>query len=297
MELFREPSVYIPISSLSFTLLILALSALLFSLPKSSNPSPLSQLSSSLLPYIRPITFTILMLIALVIFLFSKSLSPNTPQLIHNLVHLYGLGALFLLFLVLTPGLLAVLFPDFSLNPLLIKARRALGFSTFLYALIHATLAFIYIYDANLIKITQLQPRLQIALYFGATALSILTLMAATSFDKIVKFLIFTRWKALHRLVYVAIILVVFHGFLRGEDFQIRINLIPLLVAFLSYSFILLESSATTIELAKTISDRSKLKNFIYFCLLSLLVLTSTTFTISQLSHPLKPPLTTNYSK
>ncbi len=89
-------------------------------------------------------------------------------------------------------------------------ARRAIGVSAFYFALLHAAIAL----WGQLGGISQLQylPSLfKWSLLGGTIALIVLLAMAATSFDKVVKFMTFRKWKWLHRLVYAAGILVILH--------------------------------------------------------------------------------------
>jgi len=89
-------------------------------------------------------------------------------------------------------------------------SRRAIGVSAFYFALLHAAIAL----WGQLGGFTQLQylPSLfQWSLLGGLVAFVILLIMAATSFDKVVKIMTFRKWKWLHRLVYIGGILAVFH--------------------------------------------------------------------------------------
>lgn len=89
-------------------------------------------------------------------------------------------------------------------------ARRAIGVSAFYFALLHASIAL----WGQLGGISQLQhlPTLFVwSLSGGFIALFVLGIMAATSFDKVVRYMTYRKWKWLHRFVYLAFILVVLH--------------------------------------------------------------------------------------
>jgi sulfoxide reductase heme-binding subunit YedZ len=89
-------------------------------------------------------------------------------------------------------------------------ARRAIGVSAFYFAALHGGTAL----WAQLGGVAQLQylPELfRWSLVAGAGALLILGIMAATSFDAVVKFMTPKRWKLLHRFVYGAGVLVIIH--------------------------------------------------------------------------------------
>lgn len=94
-------------------------------------------------------------------------------------------------------------------------SRRAIGVSAFYFALLHAVIALF----GQLGGLGQLQylPELFIwSLIGGAVALLVLGLMSATSFDAVIRFMTFRKWKWLHRLVYIAGILVILHVWMIG---------------------------------------------------------------------------------
>lgn len=89
-------------------------------------------------------------------------------------------------------------------------ARRAIGVSAFYFAALHASVALF----GQLGGIGQLQylPALfQWSLLAGATALVVLGILAATSFDIVIRFMTFRKWKWLHRFIYIAGILAILH--------------------------------------------------------------------------------------
>jgi len=142
-------------------------------------------------------------------------------------IRAFGSAAFLLLHVVLAIG------PLCRLNPLLLPLlynRRHLGVATFLTSLVHALLVVLYYhmggpvnpitsiftsspYDAGFIWLP-FQP-------FGAAALFILFLMAATSHDFWLHNLTAPVWKALHMLVYAAYAALVAHvalGILQSEQ-------------------------------------------------------------------------------
>lgn len=89
-------------------------------------------------------------------------------------------------------------------------ARRAIGVSSFYFALLHGSIAL----WAQLGGVSQLQylPSLfHWSLLAGALAFGVLLILAATSFDKIVSFMTFRKWKWLHRMIYAGCVLIIFH--------------------------------------------------------------------------------------
>ncbi len=94
-------------------------------------------------------------------------------------------------------------------------ARRAIGVSAAYFACLHFAVS-LWGQIGGLAGLGLLPDRYKWSLGFGAVALAVLVLMAATSFDKVVSYMTFRRWKLLHRLVYGAGILVILHVWMIG---------------------------------------------------------------------------------
>jgi len=94
-------------------------------------------------------------------------------------------------------------------------ARRAIGVSAAYFAVLHGSVA-LFGQLGGLSAIGSLPGRFSFALYAGLFAIIILLIMAATSFDKVVRRMTYPRWKLLHRLVYAAGIAVLIHIWLIG---------------------------------------------------------------------------------
>lgn len=169
---------------------------------------------------------------------------PTASFALSSLMRYYGLTALFLLYVVLTPGILLTFFPRMPFNGLFVHLRRAVGVSVFFFALLHGTIGFFNNLSGNLASVFFLAPRHQFALVASSTAFIIYALMALTSFDIMMEKL-GKRWKQLHRFVYLAAILSIFHAFLIGSHFTTPTAIIPVIANFLSLTFVLLEVAAT----------------------------------------------------
>lgn len=94
-------------------------------------------------------------------------------------------------------------------------ARRGIGVSAAYFALLHAAIAFVS-QVGGFGGLTLLPGRFVLALVFGVTALVVLLLMASTSFDKVITFMTFRKWKWLHRFVYLGSLLIVLHVWMIG---------------------------------------------------------------------------------
>jgi sulfoxide reductase heme-binding subunit YedZ len=94
-------------------------------------------------------------------------------------------------------------------------SRRALGVSAAYFALLHVGFT-IWGQLGGLGQLALLPGRFRVSLMLGAAALVVLTVMAATSFDKVIAFLTFPRWKLVHRLGYPAGIVALLHIWMIG---------------------------------------------------------------------------------
>ena len=102
---------------------------------------------------------------------------------------------------------LKALFPKSQLVAAINRYRRAVGITAFLYALIHVTLYFSYEGGTADYLARVWEP------FFaaGAIAFSILCLLTVTSNNWTIKRLGFSNWKWIHRLVYLAALVVFYH--------------------------------------------------------------------------------------
>lgn len=88
--------------------------------------------------------------------------------------------------------------------------RRAVGVSACYFALLHGGIA-LWGQLGGIAQLQYLPSLFQWSLLGGAIAIIVLCLMALTSFDAVVRFMSYRKWKWLHRLVYAAWFLVVLH--------------------------------------------------------------------------------------
>lgn len=138
---------------------------------------------------------------------------------------------------------------------LLIYARRALGVSAFYFGLLHAGNAFFW-QLGGLVGLGFLSGKYLLAIGLSFIALIILMAMTATSFDGIERKLGHGRWKMLHRLVYLAGILVLTHALMLGTHFANLSDVIPQII-FLAVSFLLI---LETIRLDRWLEKTGKLR-------------------------------------
>ena len=134
----------------------------------------------------------------------SQNLGANPLETI--LFH-FGNSAVFLLLITLWISPLDKILPKSIPIRVLNIHKRLLGISAFVYALLHFLT---YLLDQPTLKIFLEDFQKQFIL-IGFFAFLILFLLAATSFDFMIKKLTKKNWKKLHRLIYFVIILLFFH--------------------------------------------------------------------------------------
>lgn len=126
------------------------------------------------------------------------------------LLHL-GFTASILLVAVLTFTPLRVLFPKSPVALALNRHRRLVGVGAFAYGLVHFSVHVLYEGGPAVIGPTLKTVVEKPFLLTGLIALSILFILAITSFHAAIRWLGGKRWKNIHRLAYVAVGLVAYH--------------------------------------------------------------------------------------
>jgi DMSO/TMAO reductase YedYZ heme-binding membrane subunit len=179
----------------------------------------------------------------------------------------YALTAILFLYLSLLISPIYIVFPTLPLRGLYTKARRALGVSAFYFAYLHIYFAFFKLLG-GFEGLGFLNSKYLVSIFLGFTGSLILFLMATISTNwalmKLGK-----NWKFIHRFVYLAGTLIVFHALMLGSHFQNLSDSIPTLFFFMLIFLLVLES----IRIDKYISKKySKLRIVVDF--LSGIVLT-----------------------
>lgn len=149
--------------------------------------------------------------------------------------------------LLVTP--VRTLFPQFALNPSLYRARRALGVSGFAFAAVHYLLQFSNLFKLDFSKVMTANARNGNALVAALLALFLLFLLAITSFDWTVRKL-GKRWFTLHKAIYLAYPLIIYHVVKAGIDFK-TLNAFSGLFFAIGTITILFELARVYMELTK----------------------------------------------
>ncbi len=198
---------------------------------------------------IRRIVFLSSIALGCALFFFvMRTIPPSSLRWI-RLSEVFGLTALIYLYLALLATPLTRALPGFRYAPLYLTARRAIGVSAFFFALLHTSISFWKLLG-GFPGFAFLNTEYRVAILVGFTALVILAMMAATSFDAAVQFL-GRRWKMLHRLVYGAGVLVLIHALMLGSHFGDLSRGIPQLSFLLLAILFFLEARRADMYLAK----------------------------------------------
>jgi methionine sulfoxide reductase heme-binding subunit len=187
-----------------------------------------------------------------------------------TLVQVYAFSALFFLYTSLLVTPLYIALPKLPGKALAIKGRRATGLTAFVFVVLHASTAFYYSLG-GFVGIQALAGSLRLAFFAGLLAAIVLLLLAATSSDEMVKRL-GKRWKPLHRLVYIAAYLILFHASVLGSHF-----LAKTWQSYLVYSLVTvllcLEAYRFNLFLVKKEPRLSRFRYLTYFLVLILFVM------------------------
>lgn len=178
---------------------------------------------------------------------------PEGSLQIITLTRIYALTALTYLYFTLLAGPFCYTFRQVPYRGKYLKARRAIGVSVFYFGVLHASLAF-FGQLGGFAGLQFLDIKYLVAIGLSFTALIILTLMTATSFDFMVAKLTFPKWKFLHRFVYLAGICILIHALLLGAHFSNLTSPIAQIAFFALVFLLLLEAPRFDKLLEKYIS-------------------------------------------
>jgi len=131
----------------------------------------------------------------------------------------YGFLSLLLLYVAILASPLTKVFPKLPGKAAYLHARRAIGVSAFYYAFLHAYITF-FQQLSGFGGIKYLNHTYSVSLLGGVCTLTVLCIMAATSFDWVVDHMGYKHWKLLHRLVYVASLALLLHIMLIGPHYD-----------------------------------------------------------------------------
>lgn len=152
----------------------------------------------------------------------------------------FGFISLILLYVAIITSPLTKVFANLPGKAQYLHARRAIGVSAFYYAALHVYITFFMQLD-GFGGIKYLNSTYSWSLLFGIFALAVLFIMAATSFDWVVKRMGYKHWKLLHRLVYLASLAVLSHLLLIGPHYDDGLTFVGALTYAAALFLIVLE--------------------------------------------------------
>lgn len=209
--------------------------------------------------------FTVLASIIILTY-FRTTIQSDTLYLI-RVQQVYGFMALLCWYLALLATPLGSIFGKRGFMRQYLYARRALGVSAAYFATLHMLLG-LFGQLGGPGNIWLLPDRFRLALIFGLIGLLVLLLMAATSFDKVVAWLTFPRWKWLHRVGYAAAIFVFLHVWMIGTHVGYAWLRWTVFIALMLLAG--LESWRATLNIHKKVKDLNRPELLLLF--ISLLV-------------------------
>ncbi len=154
-----------------------------------------------------------------------------------RITQLFGFTSIIYLYLTLLAGPLCFVWKRLPFRGKYLKARRALGVSVFYFGCLHGLNAF-FRQLGGFEGLPYLSSRFVLGIGVSFSALIMLFLMTVTSSDRMIKFMTFTKWKLLHRLIYVSGFLLLLHLLMLGSHFVDLSGVIPT-VFFLCLCFLL----------------------------------------------------------
>ncbi len=130
------------------------------------------------------------------------------------LLEYFGKTATLLFIFVLSLSPMRVIMPNFKIIASISRYRRMFGVSVFVYIVFH--LIFYLIYEGIFSQIVEnLKTPFILS---GVFAFFILFILASTSTDWAVKQIGYSRWKCIHRLAYLAALLIFYHQALQEKN-------------------------------------------------------------------------------
>lgn len=178
----------------------------------------------------------------------------------------------------------------FNLTPL-VFSRRAIGVSAAYFALLHTGIALWGQIDGPS-GLVLLPERFVWSISLGVAALVILLAMAATSFNKVIAFMTFRKWKWLHRLGYIGGTLALIHLWMIGT--HMAYSIFQSVIFVLLIVFFWLESlrmARITAKKYPTISRYQKWGALALWLVLTTLLLLLPRLVASNANHHATPVL------
>lgn len=192
----------------------------------------------------RNIRFYILLssaLLAGAVFFYVKQNIQGAESQTIKLTQTYGLITITYLYLTLLASPLTRFFSFLPLSKQYIFARRAIGVSVFIFAMLHSYFAF-FGELGGFEGIKFLGSNYLIAITLSTVSLIIITLLTLTASDWAIAKLSYKKWKYLHRFVYLSAFLTTIHALMLGSSFTDFLTWIPQVFSLALAFLLVLES-------------------------------------------------------
>ena len=221
-------------------------------------------------------------LLSLFIVGFYRQTIPSDELYYIRLQQVFGLLAVVYLYIAMIITPLSTIVGKKLYMLRLLFARRAIGVAVAYFVLLHILIV-IYKQLGGISGIGLLPEKFQISLLMGLIATVILLIMAATSFDAVIRRMSFPKWKLLHRFVYVAGILTVLHVWMVGTHIGNQGVRIASYTALIVLFF--LESIRMGIKLGRKLNLENSERNMITVFLFAILL--TFVFVFPNVARPL----------
>ena len=200
-----------------------------------------------------------------------------------DLTQTYALIAVTYLYFALLASPLTRFFTFLPFRGLYLRARRGIGVSAFLFASLHVYYAF-FGELGGFEGLQFLNLRYLTAIALGATSITILSVMAMTSFEFMVSKLSFQKWKFLHRFVYIVAIFTTIHALMLGSHFTDLSEMIPQIFSVALAFLLILEALRFDVYLMNKFPTLPKAGVAFFVATLFIALLTILTFAPSNFS-------------
>ncbi|MDO8625084.1 MAG: ferric reductase-like transmembrane domain-containing protein [Candidatus Diapherotrites archaeon] len=208
----------------------------------------LAELNQKWLRKTRLVVYVLAVVLALLVFAKNPDFSGIDSL---SFANDFGFVSFIFISLALAVTPIKTLFPKFPFNASLVYARRAMGVSAFAFALVHAAANFVFLFDAKISAYMDFNAVNEQALVASSLAFTILLAMTATSTDWAVRKL-GKRWNTLHKSIYLAYPLIIYHAIKAGADFT-RTTLT-------GQAFVVIAMLVVLLELARVHKERQNKK-------------------------------------
>ncbi len=205
---------------------------------------------NSMITRIRPLIYAASAVWALAVFAYVITQFGTNDLIKIRLVQIYALTAIVFLYkaLLITPFYGA--FPNFPGKVLAVKARKAIGICAFWFGSLHGLLAFFGTLG-GFAGLGFLSTKFLLGIGLSSFALLLLTIMAITSIRRLThRYNI--PWRVIHKIVYVAGVLVLIHALMLGTHYIDLHSTIAVITFILVAFLVLLQANRIDNYLEKT---------------------------------------------